>query len=308
LKRTLSVRIGRKVLAVNVSGSVVAALILAGLFVAYDSTFTVHQTQQALVVRLGRPVGIVTTAGLHFKLPLIDNVVEIDNRIIDLESPEQEVIGSDQKRLVINAFARYKIVRPLEFYQAVNSIDGANARLLTLLNSAIRRVFGQATLIDVVRNERSVLMAQVLKDLEAGAQSFGNTVVDVRIRRAVLPEQNSQAVYHRMQTERQREAAGFRAVGSERAQTIRAVADREVAIIVANATANGERLRGEGDGERNRIFGKAFGRDAEFAAFYRSMQAYEAGLGHSELVLSLTSPFFDHFNSPWGHRPAGVQK
>jgi membrane protease subunit HflC len=294
--------------AVKVSGSVAAASILAGLFVAFGSTFTVHQTQQALVVRLGRPVGIVTTAGLHFKLPLIDSVIGIDNRIIDLESPEQEVIASDQKRLVINAFARYKIVRPLEFYQVVNSIDGANARLLTLLNSAIRSILGQATLIDVVRSERSPLMTQVLRQMEAGAQDFGITVVDVRIRRAVLPEQNSQAVYHRMQTERQREAAGFRAVGSERAQTIQAVADREVAIIVANAIATGEQLRGDGDGERNRIFGKAFGRDAEFAAFYRSMQAYEAGLGRSQLILSLTSPFFDYFNSAWGRRPADSRK
>jgi membrane protease subunit HflC len=291
-----------------IPGGIVAALILGGLIlggltIAYDSIFTVHQTQQALVIRFGRPVGIVTDAGLHFKIPLIERVVEIDNRIIDLESPEQEVIASDQKRLVVDAFARYKIVRPLDFYRTMSTIEEANSRLLILLNSAIRRVVGEVTLIDVVRNDRSVLMARVSKQLDAEVQSFGLAIVDVRIRRAVFPEQNDQAIYRRMQTERQREAAEFRARGSERAQEIRARADRDAAIIIADATATGEAVRGDGDGLRNRTFASAFGKDAEFAAFYRSMQAYETGLrGEVPLILGLASRFFDHFRSPTGRR------
>jgi membrane protease subunit HflC len=287
-------------------GLVVAVLAIGGLVATFASFFTIQQTQQALVIRLGRPVDVIIAAGLHFKIPLIDSVVKIDNRILDLESPDQEVIASDQKRIVIDAFARYKIIRPLEFYQTVGSIEGANSRLVSLLNSAIRRTLGTGTLIDVVRNDRSVQMARVREQLEPAAQAFGITIVDVRIRRAVLPEQNSEAVYRRMQTERQREAAEFRAVGSERGQEIRARADRDVTILIGNAVATGEQYRGDGDGERNRIFAKAFGKDQEFAAFYRSMQAYEAGLNgeRSQLILGLASRFFDHFRSPTGGRPA----
>jgi membrane protease subunit HflC len=284
-------------------GGIVAALILGGLTIAYGSIFTVYQTQQALVIRLGRPVEVITDAGLHFKFPLIDRIVEIDNRVINLESPEQEVIASDQTRLVIDAFARYKITRPLDFYRTVGSIKEADSRVLALLNSAIRRVVGEATLIDVVRNDRSALMTRVSKQLEARAQGFGLAVVDVRIRRAVLPEHNDQAIYRRMQTERQRDAAEFRARGSEYAQEIRARADRDAAIIIANAMATGEKIRGDGDGLRNSIFASAFDKDAEFAAFYRSMQAYETALGGEvPLILGLTSRFFDHFRSPTGGR------
>jgi membrane protease subunit HflC len=284
-------------------GGIVAALMLGGVTIAYGSIFTVYQTQQALVIRLGRPVEVITDAGLYFKFPLIDRVVEIDNRIINLEGPEQEVIASDQKRLLIDAFARYKIIRPLDFYRTVGSIKEADSRLLTLLNSAIRRVVGEATLIDVVRNDRSALITRLSKQLETGAQGFGLAVVDVRIRRAVFPEHNDQAIYRRMQTERQRDAAEFRARGSERAQEIRARADRDAAIIIANTMATGEKVRGDGDGLRNSIFAVAFAKDPEFAAFYRSMQAYETGLGGEvPLILGLTIPFFDHFRSPAGRR------
>jgi modulator of FtsH protease HflC len=197
----------------NIPGSIVAALILGGLIVASSSTFIVHQTQQVLVIRLGQPVRVVMEPGLRFKLPLIDSIVEIDNRIIALESPGQEIILSDQRRLVVDAIARYKIVRPLEFYQTVGSITDANSRLLTLFDSSIRRVLGTAK-IDVVGNDRPDAMAQVVKQLEIGAQQFGIKIVDVRIGRVVLPEQNSQAVYQRMQSERQREATEFRAIGN----------------------------------------------------------------------------------------------
>jgi membrane protease subunit HflC len=286
----------------NVVGGVLAAFVLLALILGYGTLFTVHQTRQALVVRLGQPVRVVTAPGLHLKIPLIDSVIHIDKRILDLENPAQEVIASDQKRLVVDAFARYKITKPLLFYQTVSSVEGANSRLSTLLNSALRRVLGEATLTHVVRDDRATLMVRVRDLLEAEAQAFGITVVDVRIRRADLPEQNSQAVYQRMQTERQREAADFRGQGSQRNQEIRARADRDVTVLLADATAKAEQTRGEGDGERNRIFAEAYGRDTDFFAFYRAMQAYEAGLRHNDtrMLLKPDSDFFRFFGDPTG--------
>jgi membrane protease subunit HflC len=258
------------------------------------------------LVRLGQPVRVVTEPGLHFKIPLIDSVISVDKRILDLENPAQEVIASDQKRLVVDAFARYRINDVLKFYQSVGSVDRVNQQLSILLNSALRRVLGEATLTHVVRDERSQLMARVRDQLESEAQSFGISVVDVRIRRADLPEQNSQAVYQRMQTERQREAAEFRAQGSQRAQEIRARADRDVTVLLANATSTAEGVRGEGDGERNRIYAEAYGRDPDFFAFYRSMQAYEAGLKNSDtrMLLKPDSEFFRFFVDPSGKAPS----
>jgi membrane protease subunit HflC len=292
----------------NLVGGIVAALVLLALILAYGSLFTVYQTRQALLVRLGQPVRVVTEPGLNFKIPLIDSVIAIDKRILDLENPSQEVIASDQKRLVVDAFARYKITKPLQFYQTVGSVEGANSRLSTLLNSALRRVLGEATLTHVVKDDRAQLMARVRDLLEAEAQAFGITVIDVRIRRADLPEQNSQAVYQRMQTERQREAAEFRAQGSQRNQEIRARADRDVTVLIADATNKAEQVRGEGDGERNRIFAEAYGRDTEFFAFYRAMQAYEAGLRHNDtrMLLKPDSEFFRFFVDPSGKAREGA--
>jgi modulator of FtsH protease HflC len=283
-------------------GGIIAAVVIVALFVAYGSVFTVYQTRQALVVRLGQPVRVVTEPGLHFKVPLIDSVISIDKRILDLENPAQEVIASDQKRLVVDAFARYRIKDVLKFYQAVGSVDRANSQLSILLNSALRRVLGEATLTHVVRDERSQLMARVRDQLDTEAQPFGISIVDVRIRRADLPEQNSQAVYERMKTERQREAQEFRSQGLQRAQEIRAKADRDVTVLLADAQSKGEQTRGEGDGERNRIFAEAYGRDPEFFSFYRSMQAYEAGLrsGDTRMVLKPDSEFFRFFVDPSG--------
>lgn len=294
----------------SVPGSIVAAFILGGVIVALSSTFVVYQTQQALLIRLGRPVRVIMEPGLFFKLPVIDSIVEIDNRIIALERPEQEFILFDQRRLVVDAVARYKIVRPLEFYQTVGSITEANSRLSTLFDSSIRRVLGTTTSIDVIRNDRSAAMAQVLEQLAIGAQRFGIKIVDVRFGRVVFPEQNSQAVYLRMQSERQREAAELRAIGSQHGQEIRARADRDVTIIVADAVSAGELARGDGDAERNRIFAEAFGRDEEFAAFHRSMKAYEAGLQGetSRLILGLTSRFFDYFQSSRGRKRADLRE
>jgi membrane protease subunit HflC len=286
----------------NLAGGIVAALALAALIVAYGSLFTVYQTDQVIVVRLGQPIRVVTTPGLNFKVPLLDSVISVDKRIVDLENPAQEVIASDQKRLVVDAFARYRINDALKFYQTIGAIEGANARLSTLLNSALRRVLGEASTTDIVRDKRAELMSQVRMQLENEAQSFGIAVVDVRIRRADLPEQNSQAVYQRMQTERQREAAEFRAEGSQRSQEIRAKADRDVTVLIAEAQSKGEQTRGEGDAERNRIYAEAYGRDPDFFTFYRSMQAYEAGLKSNDtrMVLKPDSDFFRYFGDPTG--------
>jgi membrane protease subunit HflC len=289
----------------NLAGGIVAACVLLALIIAYGSLFTVYQTDQAIVVRLGQPIRVVTTPGLNFKVPLLDSVISVEKRIVDLENPAQEIIASDQKRLVVDAFARYRINDALKFYQTIGAIEGANARLSTLLNSALRRVLGEASTIDIVRDKRAQLMAQVRTQLENEAQSFGIAVVDVRIRRADLPEQNSQAVYQRMQTERQREAAEFRAEGSQKSQEIRAKADRDVTVLIAEAQSKGEQTRGEGDAERNRIYAEAYGRDPDFFTFYRSMQAYEAGLRSNDtrMVLKPDSDFFRYFGDPMGKVP-----
>jgi membrane protease subunit HflC len=286
----------------NLVGGLVAALIVVALIVAYGTLFTVYQTRQALVVRLGEPVRVITEPGLNYKIPLIDSVITIDKRILDLENPAQEVIASDQKRLVVDAFARYRIKDVLKFYQTVGNVEFANSQLSILLNSALRRVLGEATLTQVVRDQREHLMGRVREQLNTEAQGYGIAVVDVRIRRADLPEQNSQAVYQRMQTERQQEAAQYRAEGAQKAQELRARADRDVTVLLAEAQSKGERTRGEGDGERNRIFADAYGRDPDFFAFYRSMQAYEAGLRSNDtrMLLKPDTEFFRFFVDPSG--------
>jgi len=285
-----------------IAGVIGVLAAIAALF-AYTSLFSVHQTEQALVLRFGEPVREpITQAGLQYKIPFVDTVIYLDKRILDLDSPAQEVIASDQKRLVVDAFARYRIVNPLRFYQSVGTIEGANSRLATVLNSSLRRVLGESTFIQVVRDDRSGLMNRIRDQVNREAQGFGIDVVDVRIRRADLPEANSQAIYQRMQTERQREASEIRAQGAEQAQRTRARADRDVTVLLAEANSKSEQVRGEGDGERNRIFALAFGRDTDFFSFYRTMQAYENGLkqGETRLLLAPDSDFFRYFNDARG--------
>jgi modulator of FtsH protease HflC len=294
----------------HLAGGLAAVIALIALIVAYGSLFTVYQTEQAIVVQFGEPIRVVTEPGLHFKWPVVQSVITVDRRILDLENSAQEVIAFDQKRLVVDAFARYRVSDPLKFYQTIGAIEGANARLSTLLNSALRRVLGEATSIEIVRDKRAQLMASVRTQLENEAKSFGIAVVDVRIRRADLPEQNSQAVYQRMQTERQRQAAEFRAQGSQRSQEIRARADRDVTVLLAEAQSKGEQTRGEGDAERNRIYAQAYGQDPGFFTFYRSMQAYEQGLkaNDTRMVLKPDSDFFRYFGDPMGKRAAPAQE
>jgi len=279
-------------------------LLLVGILAvaAYLTLFTVHQTQQALVLEFGKPKRLVTDPGLNYKIPFIQNVVFFDKRLLDLDSAPQEVIASDQKRLVVDAFARWRIINPLLFYQTVNNQVGARSQLGAFLEAALRRVLGAASFEAVVRDKRNALMQQITDQVNTEAKGLGINVVDVRIKRADLPEANSLAIYRRMQTERQREAAEIRAEGEEASRRIRANADRQVTVLKADATGESERIRGTGDAEKNRVFADAFGKDPDFFAFYRSMQAYEGALkqGDTRMVLSPNSQFFQYFNDAAG--------
>ncbi len=282
---------------------VFAFLALLGVLALGGALFTVEQTEQALVLRFGEPVagrGLITEPGLHFKIPLIENVVTFDNRILDVESPNLEVLAADNQRLEVDSFIRYRIVDALKFYQSVNSVLGANNQLGSVLNSAVRRVLSEANQQQIVRDERATLMTRIKEQADAEARRFGVHVVDARIRRVDLPQQISEKVYGRMQTERQREAAEYRAQGSEQAQKITAKADRDVVVLKAEAQQKADQTKGEGDAERNRIFAEAFGKDPDFFAFYRSMQAYEAAFkpGETRFLVSPRSEFFRFFSAP----------
>ena len=280
----------------------ILALIVVALIVISSSVFTVHQTEQALVLQFGKPVRPISEPGLQFKIPLVQNVVFYDKRILYLEPSAEEVNAADQKRLVVDSYARYRIVDPLQFYQSVGTEAVANTRLASIVNSTLRRVIGNVQLASVVADKRAEVMRQVRDAVNIQAKAFGIDVIDVRIRRADLPSENSQAIFERMKTERQREAAQFRAEGEREAQKIRAGADRQRIEIVADAQRQAQILRGEGDAESIRISAEAFGRDPEFYAFYRSLEAYRNALanGDTTLVLTPDSEFFRYFGSETG--------
>lgn len=291
--------------AVRMGAAVVAGIVLV---VLYSAAFVVPQTAQALVFQFGkiaRPP--ITEPGLYWKIPFIQSVVEIDKRILDLELPSQEVIAADQKRLVVDAFTRYRVTDPLRFFQSVGNVAGGNIRLTSIVNSTVRTVLADAAFSAVVRTDRTGLMQKIRDDVNRQAGGLGIEVVDVRLRRADLPEQNSQAVFQRMQTERQREAADIRAQGSQLSQTIRARADRDVTVLRAEATRKADELRGNGEAERNRVLAEAFGQDPSFFSFYRSMQAYEASMraGDTRLVLSPDGEFFRYFGQSRATAPNG---
>jgi modulator of FtsH protease HflC len=284
--------------------TIVVLLGIAALGV-YFSLFIVHQNEQVLVLEFGKPTRVIQQPGLHWKIPFVETVDYFDKRILDMDSQPQEVTASDQKRLVVDAFTRYRIIDPLKFYQTVRDERMVRSRLGPIVESSLRRVLGASTFQELVRDKREDLMKQIAKLVNDEGKEFGLEVVDVRIKRADLPEQNSKSVYDRMRAERQREAAEFRAQGAAEANRIKATADREATIINAEATRKGEVLRGEGDAERNKVFADAFGRDPDFFGFYRSMQAYEAGMksGDTRMLLSPDSEFFRYFNSPAGRAP-----
>ena len=268
-------------------------------FVAYLSFFTVKEINQAIVLQFGDPKRILTTPGLQMKIPFIQNVVYLDRRILSLDPQPEEVIASDQKRLIVDAYARFKIVDPLKFYISVGNEMVARSRLATIINSRLRSVLGKHSLATLLSEDRTKQMAIIQDGVNNEAEKFGITIIDIRIKRADLPQANSEAIYKRMQTEREREAKQFRARGAEMAVTITSTADKEVTVLLANAKKQSEIMKGEGDGQRNKIFAEAFGRDPEFFSFYRAMQAYETALigGDTSLILSPDSDFFKFFGS-----------
>ena len=284
--------------------SLTVIVVLLGLAAigAFLTIFTVQQTQQALVLEFGKPKREIKDPGLHYKIPFIQNVEYFDKRILGIDTASQEVIASDKKRLVVDAFARYRITNPLKFFQSVRDQRIANARIGAILEASLRRVLGGASFQTVVRDSRDQLMRTILSQVNQESAEFGVEIVDVRIKRVDLPEANMQAIYRRMQTERQREAAEFRAEGEGASRRIRGTADRQVTVIKADATGESERIRGDGDSERNRIYAKAYNQDPGFFGFYRSMKAYETALrgGGTRLLLSPDSQFFRYFNDAAG--------
>jgi len=267
--------------------------------IAYLSLFTVKEINQAIVLQFGDPKRIISEPGLKVKIPFIQNVVFLDRRILSLDPPPEEVIASDQKRLIADAYARFKIVDPLKFYISVGNEMVARSRLATIINSRIRNVLGKQSLATLLSKARAEQMAIIQDGVNTEAEKFGIRIIDIRIKRADLPQANSEAIYKRMQTEREREAKQFRARGAEMAVTITSTADKEVTVILANANKQSEIMKGEGDGMRNKIFAEAFGQDPKFFSFYRAMQAYEKALigGETSLILSPDSDFFKFFGS-----------
>ena len=274
----------------------IPVIIVLGV-VLFQSAFIVQEINQAIVLQFGNPKRIITDAGLKFKLPFIQNVVYLDKRVLNLDNPPEEVIAADQKRLIVDAFARFQIIDPLKFYITVGNEMVARSRLSTIINSRIRGVLGTQELATLLSKDRAKQMSIIQNDVNEEAKSFGITIVDVRIKRADLPQANSDAIFKRMQTERQREAKEFRAEGAEIAAKITSTADKDVTVLLANANKQSQILKGEGDGQRNKIFANAFGKDPEFFSFYRAMQAYETALigGETSLVLSPDSEFFKFF-------------
>jgi len=282
----------------KISKFLLPVLVLAGL-VIYLSLFTVKEINQAIVLQFGDPKKVISVPGLQVKIPFIQNVVFIDRRLLSLDPAPEEVIASDQKRLIVDAYARFKIVDPLKFYISVGDERVARSRLATIINSRLRSVLGKQSLATLLSEDRSKQMAIIQEGVNVEAKKFGITFIDVRIKRADLPQANSEAIYKRMQTEREREAKEFRARGAEMAVTITSTADKEVTVLIANAKKKSEIMKGEGDGKRNKIFADAFGKDPEFFSFYRAMQAYEKALigGDTSLILSPDSDFFKFFGS-----------
>ena len=288
-----------------------AAIIAAAIVVSlYASIFTVGQMQQALVLQLGRVRAVLNQTGtdkpgLYFKIPFVENVVIFDKRVLDLDLPVQTLLTADRQNLEVDAFARYRILDPLKFYQSANNVARANTLLASFTNSALRNVLARSTRDAIVRTGRAALMNEIQDDVNRQAKDLGVQIVDLRMTRVDLPPQNSTAVYERMKTERKREAADIRANGDQKAATIKAKADRDVTVLLSEANQTSETLRGQGDADKNRILAEAYGKDADFFSFYRSMQAYEAGLKGSDtrLVISPNSDFFRYFSDPQGRAP-----
>lgn len=275
-------------------------LLLLGL---YSAAFTVNQTQQALVLQFGEPKRIIQSPGLQFKIPFIQDAVYYESRVLSLIPQDaEEVILADQKRLQVDAYARYRIMDPLLFFQTVRNEFGARARLESIIDSSVRRVLGRETLASILTGERESINGSIRDEVNQSVESLGIEIIDVRLRRADYPEATSQNIFNRMKSEREREAKEFRATGEEEAQKIRADAEKTRTVIVAEAKKRAQEVRGEGDSDAIRIYAISFGRDPEFFSFYRSMEAYRKSIGESgtSMVLSPNSTFFRYFKDKDG--------
>jgi membrane protease subunit HflC len=285
--------------------TVIGVAVVAVGIVAFSTMFTVHQTEQALVLQFGEPIRVIREPGLKFKIPFAQNVVTFDRRVLDLDPEAEEIIAADAKRVVADSYTRYRIVDPLKFYQTTGNEAGLQVRLGRMVNSAMRAVVGRFPLSALLTEQRVRIMAEIQQRVNREARQFGIELVDVRIRRADLPQANSEAIYARMRSEREREAKEFRAQGAEAADRIRAEADRDRTILLAEARQKAEELRGEGDGEAQAIYNTAYGGEAtEFYEFYRRMQAFKETFasGDASLVLSPDSEFFRYFSDFPGAR------
>ena len=269
---------------------------------AYNSLFFVEQRVQSLILQFGEPIRVIKEPGLNFKIPLAQNVVKFDKRILLFDNNAEEIIAADKKRLIVDAFVRYKIVDPLKFYQTVRFEAALNNRLGSVVNNSLRAVLGKVPLEAVISDRRELLMQEVSEMVSVRATQFGISIEEVRIKKADLPSENSEAIYRRMQTERQQEAAQIRAVGNEKARFITAESEKQKTVLLAEAQRDSDILRGEGDAKKNKILGKAFNQDPDFFAFYRAMQAYSKALteGDTTMVLSPKSDFFEFFGNAEG--------
>ncbi len=281
-----------------------SVLVILGLaaIVGGASVYTVKETEQALVLQFGNPVHTEQEAGLHFKTPFLQNVIYLDKRILLLDTPEQEVITEDQKRIIVDAFTEYRILDPLKVYQTVRNIMGAELRLSTIINSNMREVLGRMKFSTILSGERDEMRQEILKSVADEAEELGVEIVDVRIRRTDLPIQNSQNIFQRMEAEREREAREARALGEEEAVRIRSSAEKERTILLAEAERESQKMRGQGDAIAARTFAEAFNKDPEFYEFYRSLQAYREDInkGDTTMVLSPDSEFFRYFGNKDG--------
>ena len=273
-------------------------LLVAGTFAAYNSAFTVNQTQQALVLQLGEPKRTIQEPGLAFKLPIIQDVTYYEKHVLSLIPQDaQEVILSDQKRLMVDAYARYQISDPLLFYQTVRNELGARGRLEAIIDSSVRRALGRETLASILTGQRNDITRSIGDEVNESVSSLGIQIIDVRLRRADYPEATSQNIFNRMKSERTREAKEFRATGEEEAQKIRSAAEKIRTVIISEAQRTAQETRGAGDSEAIRIYAESFGQDSEFFAFYRSMEAYRNSFTEQDtsMVLSPDSAFFRFF-------------
>ena len=284
------------------STGIILGLLVFATIIVYNSLFFVEQRVQTLVLQFGEPVRVIQEPGLNFKIPLAQNIVRFDKRILLFDNNSEEIIAADKKRLIVDAFVRYKIVDPLKFYQTVRYEAALNNRLGSVVNNSLRAVLGRVPLKAVISDRRELLMQEVSGLVANRAGQFGISIEEVRIKKADLPSENSEAIYRRMQTERQQEAAQIRAVGEEKSRIIKAEAEKNKTVILAEAQRDGEILRGEGDAKKNKILGEAFGKDPDFFAFYRAMQAYSKALteGDTTMVLSPKSEFFEFFGNAKG--------